>query len=50
MELGGQFHSPAALIRGERPRYPLDRSLGGPQSWTGRGGEENPIIPPPPGD
>jgi hypothetical protein len=26
--------------RGKRPRYPLDRGLGGPQTWSGRCGEE----------
>jgi hypothetical protein len=26
--------------QGKNPRYPLDRRLGGPQSWSGRGGEE----------
>jgi hypothetical protein len=26
--------------RGMSPRYPLDRRLGGPQSQSGRGGEE----------
>jgi hypothetical protein len=40
MELSGQFHAPAALSRGKSPRYPLDRRLGGPQSRSGRGGEE----------
>jgi hypothetical protein len=25
---------------GKSPRYPLDRRLGGRQSWSGRGGEE----------
>jgi hypothetical protein len=26
--------------QGKGPWYPLDRRLGGPQSWSGRGGEE----------
>jgi hypothetical protein len=31
--------------QGEIPWYPLDRRLGGPQSWSGRGGEEkNPQL------
>jgi hypothetical protein len=31
---------------GERtPWYPLDRRLGGPQSWSGRRGEENTLHP-----
>jgi hypothetical protein len=29
------------------PRYPLDRRLGGPQSRSGRGGEETNSQPPP---
>jgi hypothetical protein len=40
MEVSGQLHVQAALPRGKRPRYPLDRRLGGPQSWCGRCGEE----------
>jgi hypothetical protein len=31
---------------GKSPWYPLDRNLGMPQSWSGRGGEEK--NPPPP--
>jgi hypothetical protein len=34
MEVSGQAHFAAAL-----PGYPLDRRLGGPQSWSGRHGE-----------
>jgi hypothetical protein len=30
-----------------RPWYPLDSRLGGPQSWSGRGGEEKNSQPPP---
>jgi len=31
--------------QGKSPHYPLERRLGGPQSWAGCGGEEeNPII------
>jgi hypothetical protein len=40
MEVSGQFHAPAALPQGKGPWYPLDRRLGGPQSRSGRGGEE----------
>jgi hypothetical protein len=29
------------------PQYPSDRRLGGPQSWSGRGGEEKNSQPPP---
>jgi hypothetical protein len=31
--------------RGNRPRYPLDMRLGGPQSWSGRCGEEKNPAP-----
>jgi hypothetical protein len=32
-------------LRDNRHRYPMDRRLGGPQSWFERGGEkENPMI------
>jgi hypothetical protein len=33
--------------QGKSPRYPLDRRLGGPQSRSGRGGEEKNSNPPP---
>jgi hypothetical protein len=37
--VSGQRHAPAALYpRGKDPRYPLDRTLGGPQSRSGRSG------------
>jgi hypothetical protein len=36
MEMSGQLHAPAALPPGKEPRYPLDRTLGGPQSRSGR--------------
>jgi hypothetical protein len=33
--------------QGKSPRYPLDRRLGGPQSRSGRGGEDkNSQLPP----
>jgi hypothetical protein len=38
--MSGQRHALAALPPGKEPRYPLDRSLGGPQSRSGRRGEE----------
>jgi len=38
--MSGQLHTSAALFPGKQPRYPLDRRLGGPQSRSGRGGEE----------
>jgi hypothetical protein len=41
MEVSGQLHVPVALPHRERaPRWPLDRKLGGPQSRSGRCGEE----------
>jgi hypothetical protein len=40
MEVSGQLHAPAALPAGKEPLVPLDRKLGGPQSRSGRGGEE----------
>jgi hypothetical protein len=47
MEVSGQLHAPAGLPPGKDPRYPLDRRLGGPQSRSGRGGEEIDFQPPP---
>jgi hypothetical protein len=46
MEVSGQLHAPAALPLGKYSRYPLDRSLSGPQSRSGRGGEEKNSQPP----
>jgi hypothetical protein len=40
MEQSGQLHAPAALPQRKSPCYPLDSRLGGPQSRSGRGGEE----------
>jgi hypothetical protein len=35
----GQLHAPAALYpRGKDPRYPFDRRLGVPKSWSGQRG------------
>jgi hypothetical protein len=45
--VSGQLHAPAALPQGKSPWYPLDRSLGGPQSRSGRGGEKKNSQPPP---
>jgi hypothetical protein len=36
LEVSDQLHGSAALAPGERPRYQLDRRLGGPQSRSGR--------------
>jgi hypothetical protein len=47
MEVSVQLRGPAALPQGKSPWYPLDRRLGGPQSRSGRGGEEKNSQPPP---
>jgi len=47
MEMSGQLYAPATLPLGKKSQYPLDRKLGGPQSWSGYSGKvENPIIVP----
>jgi hypothetical protein len=40
MEVSCQLHAPAIFPRGKSPWYPLNRRLGGLQSWSGRVGEE----------
>jgi hypothetical protein len=40
MEVSGHLHAPAALPPGKDTLYSFDGRLGGPQSRTGRGGEE----------
>jgi hypothetical protein len=40
-EVSGPLHAPDALPGGKSPRYPLDRRLGGPQSRSGRRGENS---------
>jgi hypothetical protein len=47
MEVSGQLHVPADYGQGKIPYYPLDRRLGGPQSRSGRGGEDKSSQPPP---
>jgi hypothetical protein len=47
MEVSGQVHASATLPQGNSPWYALDRSLGGPQSRSGRGGEEKNFQSPP---
>jgi hypothetical protein len=37
-------HVPAALITEKCPLYPLDRRLGGPQSWSARCGAEKNLL------
>jgi len=36
MEISGQFHVPAALLRGQETTAPLGSRLGGPRSQFGR--------------
>jgi hypothetical protein len=47
MGVSGQLHDPAALPPGKEPPPPhsLDRTLGGPQSRSGRGGEDKSFQP-----
>jgi hypothetical protein len=45
MEVSAQLRAPAALPVGNSHWYPLDRRLGGPQSQSGRDGEEKNIVP-----
>jgi hypothetical protein len=40
MEVSGQLHARPLYPQGKSPWYPLDRTRGGPQSHSGRGGEE----------
>jgi hypothetical protein len=40
MEVCGQFHDPTAFPKRKIPRYQLNRRLGGPQSGSGRFGDE----------
>jgi hypothetical protein len=47
MEVSGQLHAPAALHKGKKPRYPVDRRLGGPQSRSKHGVEEKNSHPQP---
>jgi hypothetical protein len=47
MEVSGQLHAPAALPPGKETLVPMDRRLGGPQSRSGRGGEEKNSQPSP---
>jgi len=34
-------------VQGKNLQYPLDRRLGGPQIWSGRGSEDKEIPSPP---
>jgi hypothetical protein len=40
MEVSDQLHAPATLPPDKEPLVPLDRMRGGPQSHSGRGGEQ----------
>jgi hypothetical protein len=44
LDEGGQLHAPVALPRDNSPWYPLDRGLGGPQSRSGRYGEDTNLL------
>jgi hypothetical protein len=43
MQVSGQLHAMAALLKWENPAYPLFRKQGGAQSWSGRCRENLPI-------
>jgi hypothetical protein len=45
MEISHNRHAPTALPLGKNPPYPMNRSLGGPQGWYGRFGEEKSSCP-----
>jgi hypothetical protein len=36
MEASGQLHTPAILLQEKEPQHPLNMTLDGPQSWSGR--------------
>jgi hypothetical protein len=45
MEVSDQLQARDALSPENRLRYSMDGRLGGPQSWSGRYGEENNLAP-----
>jgi hypothetical protein len=46
MDMSSYFHAPATLTLGKELQYPLDRRLGGPQSWSrSRVEGKNPALP-----
>jgi hypothetical protein len=47
MEVSGQPYAQPLYPQGKSPWYPLDRRLDGPQSRSGRGGEEKNSQPVP---
>jgi hypothetical protein len=42
---GGQLHALAVLPPRKEPWYPLNRRLGGPQSWSGSYQEQKHFLP-----
>jgi hypothetical protein len=44
-DVGGQLHALVAVPLWEEPHYPLDRRLGGPQSWSGYGSKRKNPCP-----
>jgi len=40
MQVRDQLHAPLHSTPRLRAQYPLDKRLGGPQSWSGCGGEQ----------
>jgi len=40
MEVSGQLYDPVVYPQGKSPWCPMDKKMGGPQNWSGRGGEE----------
>jgi hypothetical protein len=46
MEVNGQLHAPAALPRGESPRYLLDRRRYGEEKNLTLAGNRNPAVQP----
>jgi hypothetical protein len=45
MQVSGQLHARPLYPQGKSTWYQLDRRLGGPQSRSGRGGEEKILSP-----
>jgi hypothetical protein len=43
----GQLHAPTSLLPGKQTLVPIRQEAGGPQSRSGRGGEEKNSQPPP---
>jgi hypothetical protein len=45
MEVNGQLHTLASLPQGMSPLYQFYKGLGGPQSRSGRYGEQKNLLP-----